>query len=53
MESFKLEWAAHNAQHTMGVFWNWTEYKDLNWPQPWFIRLGYALIGTIVWQFIK
>ena len=53
MESLKREWAAHNALHAMGVFRNRTGHMDLNWPQPWFIRLGYALIGWIVWPFIK
>ena len=53
MGSLKREWAAHNALHAMGVFRNRTGHMDLNWPQPWFIRLGYALLGTVAWPFIK
>ena len=53
MESLKREWATHNAFHAMGIFRSRTAHMDLNWPQPWFVRLGYALIGSIVWPFIK
>ena len=53
MESLKREWAAHNAFHAMGVFRERTAHMDLNWPQPWIVRAGYALIGRIVWPFIK
>lgn len=53
IESLKHEWATHNAFHAMGIFPNRTGHMDLNWPQPWFVRLGYALIGKIVWPFIK
>ena len=53
MESLKREWATHNAFHAMGVFRSRTAHMDLNWPQPWFVRLGYAIIGRIAWPFIK
>ena len=53
LESLKREWAAHNAFHAMGIFRSRTAHMDLNWPQPWYIRLGYAVIGKIVWPFIK
>lgn len=53
IDSLKREWAAHNAFHAMGVFRSRTAHMDLNWPQPWFIRLGYAIIGRIAWPFIK
>ena len=53
IDSLKREWAAHNAFHAMGIFRKRTAHMDLNWPQPWFIRLGYALIGRIAWPFIK
>ena len=53
IESLKLEWATHNAFHTMGIFPNRTGHMDLNWPQPWFVRLGYTVIGKIVWPLIK
>jgi hypothetical protein len=53
IESLKREWATHNAFHAMGIFPNRTGHMDLNWPQPWFVRLGYAIFGRLVWPFIK
>ena len=53
IKSLKHEWAAHNAFHAMGIARRQTAHADLNWPQPWLIRLGYAIIGTIAWPFIK
>ena len=53
IESLKHEWATHNAFHAMGIFRNRTGHMDLNWPQPWFVRLGYAILGRIAWPFIK
>ena len=51
--SLKREWAAHNALHALGIFRSRTGDVDLNWPQPWYIRLGYAILGTLAWPFIK
>lgn len=53
MDLLKREWAAHNALHAMGIARKQTAHADLNWPQHWLIRLGYAIIGTIAWPFIK
>lgn len=53
IESLKREWATHNAFHAMGIFPNRTGHMDLNWPQPWFVRLGYAIFGRLAWPFIK
>ena len=53
LRSLKLEWAAHNAFHALGLLPKRTGETDLNWPQKWYIRLGYAVIGTLVWPFIK
>jgi hypothetical protein len=53
VRSLKHEWAAHNAMHAMGIARRQTAHADLNWPQPWLIRLGYAIVGTIAWPFIK
>jgi len=53
MLSLKLEWAAHNALYALGVLRDRTKDTDLNWPQPWYIRLGYAILGTLAWPFIK
>ena len=53
MESLKREWAAHNAFHALGLVRKQTADTDLNWPQPWFVRLGYAVVGTLAKPFIK
>ena len=53
MDSLKREWVAHNALHAMGIARKQTAHADLNWPQHWLIRLGYDIIGTIAWPFIK
>ena len=26
---------------------------DLDWPQGWMYRIGYGLVGAVVWPFIK
>ena len=53
IDSLKREWAAHNAFHAMGIARKQTAHADLNWPQPWLIRIAYDLIGRAVWPFIK
>ena len=53
IDSLKHEWAAHNALHALGIFRKQTAHADLNWPQPWLIRLGYTVLGTLAWPFIK
>ena len=53
IDSLKREWAAHNAFHALGILRSQTAHTDLNWPQPWFIRVAYDLVGKVVWPFIK
>lgn len=53
MDSLKREWAVHNAFHALGMVRKQSADTDLNWPQPWLIRLGYDLLGWIAWPFIK
>lgn len=53
IESLKREWATHNAFHAMGIFRSRTGNMDLNWPQPWYVRAGYAILGRVLWPFIK
>ena len=53
MRSLKREWAAHNAFHALGLIRRNTADTDLNWPQPWYIRLGYTIVGILAWPFIK
>lgn len=53
IKSLKREWAAHNAFHALGVLRKKTADTDLNWPQGWLTRVGYAVAGWVVWHFIK
>ena len=53
LKSLEREWAVHNALHAMGIFKSRTANIDLNWPQGWIFRLGYGVIGILVWPFIK
>lgn len=53
MRSLVREWATHNAFHALGIYKSRTAHMDLNWPQRWIFRIGYAIIGTIVWPYIK
>ena len=53
IKSLKREWAAHNAFHALGVFKSKTADVDLDWPQNWLFRIGYAVAGAVVWPFIK
>ena len=53
IKSLKLEWAAHNAFHALGILRRKTADTDLNWPQGWLTRIGYHIAGAIVWPFIK
>ena len=51
--SLKREWAVHNALHALGIYRRQTGDTDLNWPQRWYFRVGYAICGWLVWPFIK
>ena len=53
LESLMREWAVHNAFHAMGIARKQSAHVDLNWPQPWIIRMAYDLLGRVVWPFIK
>ena len=51
--SLVREWAVHNALHALGIYRGQTGDTDLNWPQKWYFRIGYAVAGWLVWPFIK
>jgi hypothetical protein len=53
IKSLMMEWAVHNALHAFGFLRNRTSHTDLNWPQAWIFRVGYAIFGKLVWPFIK
>ena len=53
IKSLKREWAAHNAFHALGILRRKTADTDLNWPQGWLTRVGYEIVGMMVWPFIE
>lgn len=53
LKSLKMEWAVHNALYAMGFLRSRTSHTDLNWPQGWLFRIGYAVLGKLFWPFIK
>ena len=53
IRSLVREWATHNAFYALGIFRSRTAHMDLNWPQRWLFRMGYAIIGVLVWPFMR
>ena len=53
IKSLKRKWAAHNAFHALGVYREKTADVDLDWPQGWLMRVGYEIVGWVVWPFLK
>lgn len=51
--SLKLEWACHNALYGLGIARERTKDSDLNYPQKWYTRVAYSVLGVLVWIFIK
>lgn len=45
--SLKLELAAHALLYNLHIARERTRDCDLNYPQAWYIRAGYAICGTI------
>lgn len=48
-----LEWATHNFLYKLGIKPESTKDVDLNYPLPWYEKIGYFVIGCISWLFIK
>lgn len=51
--SLKTEWAAHNACYALGIERERTKDVDLQIPQKWYEKIGYPVVGCLVWLFIK
>ena len=47
-----LEWACHNACYFLNIKRSSTKDVDFEFPQAWYIRWAYAIIGCLVWIFI-
>ena len=51
--SMSLEWATHNFLYEIGYQRERTCDADLDYPQKWYYRVAYAIIGSLVWMFIR
>ena len=49
----KLEWATHNFLYSVGIASRRTKDTDLNYPQSWYVRFSYSVIGALCWVFVK
>ena len=64
-DDFERELLAMREAHPESLVWNRsikslkrecrtkTADVDLDWPQNWLMRIGYAVAGAVVWPFIK
>lgn len=53
MFSMKMEWATHKMLYKLGIQRDRTKDLDLDWPQPWYMRVGYIIAGILSWPFIR
>ena len=47
-----LEWSTHNFLYKIGFQRERTQDVDLDYPQKWYYKIGYAIIGTLVYPII-
>jgi hypothetical protein len=47
------EWAAHNLLWDLNIYRSRTKDIDLNYPQKWYVRLGYFILGSFALLVIK
>lgn len=45
IESLVREWRAHNRLYRWGIFKNRAKDVDLEWPQPWWMKAAYFVLG--------
>ena len=50
--SLRREWAVHKACYWLHIARERTRDVDLEWPQPWYLRVAYTVIGFIVYPFV-
>ena len=48
-----LEWATHNFLYKIGYQRERTRDVDIDYPQKWYYKVGYAIAGALVWPFIR
>ncbi len=51
--SLELEWATHNGLYAIGIARSHTKDVDLNYPQKWYEKVLYPIVGSVCWIFIK
>ena len=51
--SLSCEWATHNLLYDLHIFRARTANVDLNYPQKWYEKIGYFLVGSIALLLIK
>lgn len=51
--SLKLEWASHNALYALGYKRDHTQNVDFEYPQRLWDGFRFAVLGILVWPFIK
>jgi hypothetical protein len=47
MKSLRKEWAAHNLAYALGIKRDKTRDADLDYPQKWYVRFIYGIVGCI------
>ena len=52
-KSLCKEWATHNLCYAMHLFRSHTKDVDLNYPQKWYEKLGYGIVGAVALLFIS
>lgn len=51
--SLRREWAAHVLAYNLGIRREKTTDCDLNYEQPWYVKLAYGVVGTIALWAVK
>lgn len=52
-KSLSKEWATHNLLYDLHIFRSHTSDVDLNYPQKWYEKIGYAIVGTFALWVIR
>lgn len=47
-----LEWATHNFLYKIGYQRERTQDVDLDYPQKWYYKIGYSVIGVLVYPIV-
>lgn len=50
--SLMMEWATHKVAYKLGYKVERTESVDLNYPQKWWEKICYPIVGILAWIFV-